>query len=73
MISSVYEKEYRTVIRRLREARLNAGLKQNEVAKRLGKPQSYVSKIERGERRLDVVELNSFAKIYRKSPDYFIS
>lgn len=41
----------------LREARLAAGLRQADVAARLGEPQSYVSKYESGERRLDIVEL----------------
>ncbi len=72
MTSSVYEKQYQIAIKRLKEARLKAGLKQNEVAAKLGKPQSYVSKIERGERRVDIVELKSFAKIYGKSADYFL-
>jgi len=40
----------------LKKARKSAGLKQEEVAKRLGRPQSYVAKVEQGERRLDVVE-----------------
>jgi transcriptional regulator with XRE-family HTH domain len=40
----------------LMEARINLRLSQAEVALRLGKPQSFVSKYERGERRLDVVE-----------------
>ncbi len=41
----------------LREARLAAGLRQADVAAQLGEPQSYVSKYESGERRLDIVEL----------------
>lgn len=45
---------------------------QTEVARRLGKPQSYVSKCESGERRVDVVELRAFATIYSKRLDYFV-
>ena len=41
----------------LREFRLKAGLRQQDVAERLGEPQSYVSKFESGERRLDIGEL----------------
>jgi transcriptional regulator with XRE-family HTH domain len=41
----------------LRELRLEAGLKQVDVAKALGRPQSYVSNYENGERKLDVLEL----------------
>lgn len=42
----------------LRNMRTRAGLTQTEVAAALGKPQSYVSKYETGERRLDLVELS---------------
>lgn len=45
------------------EARKRAGLKQTELAERLGQPQSYVSKYERGERRLDVVEFLEVAGV----------
>lgn len=41
----------------LREVRIGSGLRQAEVAERLGRPQSFVSKYESGERRLDLVEL----------------
>jgi transcriptional regulator with XRE-family HTH domain len=41
----------------LRVVRIKAGLTQEEVARRLGRPQSFVSKYETGERRLDILEL----------------
>jgi ribosome-binding protein aMBF1 (putative translation factor) len=44
------------------QARERAGLRQEDVARRLKRPQSYVSKIELGERRLDVVEYIEFAR-----------
>jgi transcriptional regulator with XRE-family HTH domain len=48
----------RVVLRALlRETRQAAGLRQTDVAERLGVPQSFVAKVEGGERRLDVVEL----------------
>jgi transcriptional regulator with XRE-family HTH domain len=49
-------------------AREAAGLKQADLAKRLGKPQSYVSKIEMGERRLDVIEFTDFALAMGRDP-----
>lgn len=72
MVKSIYSKEYRKTIERLEKARQEAGLKQNEVAKKLGKPQSYISKIERGERRIDIIELKELAKIYKKDLNFFI-
>ena len=50
---------------------MDAGLTQVDVAQTLGKPQSYVSKCESGERREDFVELLDFAKIYNKPLDFF--
>ena len=72
MSKSLYSKEYRNVISKLREARDEANLTQTEVAEKLKKPQSYVSKIERGERRVDVAEIKSFASIYKKDISFFI-
>ena len=66
MGESIYSREYRLFIERLRKVRLQAGLTQVQAAQKLKKPQSYVSKIERGERRLDVVELQQFLKVYKK-------
>lgn len=45
------------LFRLLRQVRQEAGLKQGDLAERLGRPQSFVSKYETGERRLDVLEL----------------
>jgi transcriptional regulator with XRE-family HTH domain len=50
------------------EARQNAGLTQSEVASELKQPQSFVSKYERGERRLDVVEFLEVARIIGLDP-----
>lgn len=52
----------------LREARKDAGLTQQEVADRLGKPQSFVAKYENGERRLDVVEFLDVADALTTDP-----
>ena len=72
MGESIHSKEYREIIQNLKAARLASGLTQTEVALKLNKPQSYVSKIERGERRIDVVELRQLLKIYKKAlTDFF--
>ena len=53
MDKTLYSKEYGAVLRVLQEAREEAGLTQEQLAMRLGESQSFVSKVERGERRLD--------------------
>ena len=52
MTRSIYTNEYKNVVKKLRKARNEAGLMQVDVAEKLKKPQSYISKIERGERRV---------------------
>lgn len=63
---------YALLTLRLKEAREKAGFTQAEAAERLGKPQSFVSKIEQGERRLDVIELKVIADTYGQLLDYFL-
>lgn len=65
MGTSIHSKEYREIIHRLITARLDAGLTQVHVGLKLKKPQSYISKIERRERRIDVVELMQLLKVYK--------
>ena len=72
MVKSVNTKEYALFTERLRKARREAGLTQVQVAKKLKRPQSYVSNIESGQQRVDVVELGRFAKVYEKDINYFI-
>ena len=55
-MKSVFTKEYEQLLARLIHARKDAALTQQELAQRLGRIQSFVSKYERGERRLDVIE-----------------
>lgn len=59
---SVFTAEYESFLRRLISARKTAEITQQELANRLGRFQSFVSKYERRERRLDVVEFVRIAK-----------
>lgn len=70
---SQYEEEYREFLRKLRLARTEAGFTQKDVSKLLNKPQSYVSKCESGERRVDIIELKAFARLYRKPIEDFMA
>lgn len=71
-MSSVHTAEYQELLRRLRRARESAGLTQVQVADRLRRPQSYVSKSEAGERRIDVIELLEFLRVYGTDPAKFL-
>ena len=66
-----YQNAYNLFAERLREARETAGFTQFEVAQALGKPQSFVSKCEIGERRLDIIELKILARLYSKNLCFF--
>jgi transcriptional regulator with XRE-family HTH domain len=59
MEKSIYSRDYSSFLKQLRKARIDSSLTQADLAKRLGQTQSFISKVERGERRLDVVELRS--------------
>lgn len=65
--------DYAAFRRRLVHARESRGLTQQQVADRLGVVQSWVARCETGERRVDVIELRQFAKLYRKRLSYFIA
>jgi transcriptional regulator with XRE-family HTH domain len=70
---TAHDPRYKEFLVRLRHARMEAGLTQVQVAARLGKLQSYVSKCEVGDRRVDVVELAEFAELYGKPIAWFVS
>jgi transcriptional regulator with XRE-family HTH domain len=69
---ALYERRYAAFTELLKAGRKEAGLTQAEVAKRLRRPQSYVSKYERGDRRLDVVEFLEVARAVGFDPREFL-
>ena len=60
MDKTIFSGDYETFLRLMRDARRASGLTQEQMAERLGQTQSFVSKCERGERRLDLVEVRAF-------------
>jgi len=72
MVDTIRSKEYGVFVEKLRKARLEAGLRQIDVSKKLKRTQSYVSRVEMGEQRLDILELKKFAILYKKDINYFI-
>lgn len=72
MVKTIYTKAHKNLVKELIKARKAAGLKQEKVAKKLGKTQSYISKIESGQCRLDIVQIRELAAIYKKDLKDFI-
>jgi len=62
-MTSVYSTEYQLVIKILRDARIEKGITQTKLAEALGRPQSFIAKVENGERKLDVVEFAVMARL----------
>lgn len=60
MNKSIITAGYHLLLLRLKTIRWEKGLSQKDLATRLSKPQSFVSRVERGERRIDVIELRQY-------------
>ncbi len=73
MANTIYSKEYKRLVQKLKKARLECGLHQVVVGKLLKKDQTFISKVEAGQYRLDAIQLYKFAKIYKKDIKFFLS
>ena len=72
MRKSVFTREYRVLLNLLIAARKSADLTQAQLGKRLRKSQSWVSKCERAERRIDVIELRRMCRVLGTTLPEFI-
>ncbi|RPI18655.1 MAG: XRE family transcriptional regulator [Ignavibacteriae bacterium] len=72
MSKSIYSKEYKYLFQKLKQARIEIGLDQTDVARKLKTTQSYISKIEHGQVKIDIFLLKDFSKIYKKPLEYFL-
>lgn len=72
MPKTIFSKEHKQIVEKLKQAREDSGIDQKTAGKLLGKTQSYVSKIEAGQRRIDIIQLKNFSKIYKKDLNYFL-
>lgn len=72
MPKSIRTNEYKKLVNKIKQARFDSGLTQKQVAEKIKRPQSYISKIEAGEQRLDVVELKMLVRLYKKDIKLFI-
>ena len=64
--------QYEYLRSELKKARLAGELHQLDLAKRLNKPQSYISKVESGERNLDVIEFTAYCWALELEPSKFL-
>lgn len=62
MPASMFTDAYRVLVRCLVEARHDSGLSQTELGKRMGKGQKFVSVVETGVRRIDLVEFVEWSR-----------
>lgn len=62
-VKTIHRDEYKKLIEMLIETRKKANLSQQALADKLDKPQSYVSKYENRERRMDIIELMEVSKV----------
>ena len=69
----IYSGEHRRLTELLREVREEAGMTQAQVAAEFGRPMDYVSRMEGGQRRIDVVEWLRFLRICGAEPVTFLS
>lgn len=72
MRKSIYNSDYNSFLTLLIKARKEIGLTQSELAAKLNKPQSFVSKYESGERRIDVIEFIEISNVLKIAPDKII-
>lgn len=68
MAQSTHHRQYQALLKLLRSWRERAGLTQTQVGERLGNTQTFISKVERGERRLDVVEFTEWCDALGMAP-----
>ncbi|KWR76328.1 DNA-binding protein [Cupriavidus sp. SHE] len=62
-MKTIHDDRYQAIVRKLIELRKSTGTTQQSMADALGRPQSFVSKVESLERRLDVVELHDWLQV----------
>ena len=62
---TIFSKEYKRIVQAIQKARHTAGLTQMELAKKLDKTQSYISKVEAAQVRVDAVQLKQIARVLR--------
>ncbi len=63
MPKAIYRPEYEVFLTLLKDRRIKAGLTQVECSNALGRPQSFMSDVERGTRRLDIIQIHDLCEV----------
>ena len=69
---TIHDPKYEYIIKKLKERRRELGISQQAVGEKFGRYQSFVSKLESGERRLDIIELLKLSEIYKTDINFFV-
>lgn len=72
MPKTIHRSEYRILLQLLKERRIQAGITQTECSEALGRSQSFMSDVERGVRRLDLVELRDLCAVLKIRLEEFV-
>lgn len=72
MDKTIFTESHKNLVNQLIKARKQAKLRQQDAARKLSRTQSYISKIESGQRRIDTVQLKELAAVYKKKIRFFI-
>jgi len=72
-LKTLYNTEYIFLVEKVKLARKQSNLSQAEVASKLGVTQSFISKVEAGQYRLDIIQLKQFAALYKKKLSFFLN
>ncbi|MDM7956025.1 helix-turn-helix transcriptional regulator [Blastomonas sp.] len=73
MAKTIFTEDHRSFIAALRDVRREKRVTQETLSRRLGRDQSYISNIERGQRRLDVIEFAEIARALDEKPEELFS
>lgn len=72
MPKTIYRNEYRVLLQLIRKHRIAAGLTQVQASKKLGTTQSFISNVERGGRRVDLIQLRDLCRIVKIDLPMFV-